>query len=254
VSRATHDRIFASLHNFRDVGGWATRDGRQVATGRLFRSDTLTKLSRADLTIFDAMGIRTVFDLRRPAEIAEYGRVPDAHDRRYVNLSPDHGLWEPVPYDESAGPARFLADRYLELAVDGRAAVAGVVGMLSESGSCPAVVHCYAGKDRTGVLIALTLALLGVDDDGIADDYALSKDWTDYEPPDGVPGHWIVAPREAMTLFLADLRASFGSVERYAATAGIAEVEITALRSHLLFGQGVLGGAPRPRAPGTDPG
>jgi protein tyrosine/serine phosphatase len=234
VSHATHDRIFTSLNNFRDVGGVTTPEGRGVATGRLYRSDTLTRLSTIDLATFDAMGIRTVFDLRRRAEIAEYGRVPDALGRRYVNLSPDHELWEPVPYDASAGPARFLADRYMEIAVDGARAIAGIVGMLAEPGTCPAVVHCFAGKDRTGVVIAIILGLVGVDDDGIADDYALSKDWTGALTLDDVPNHWLVAPRDAMTFFLRDVRARFGSMDGYAASAGIAPVRVTALRAQLL--------------------
>ena len=234
MSHATDNRIFASLFNFRDVGGVATRDGRVVATGRLYRSDTLTRLSAADLVTFDGMGIRTVFDLRRRAEIAEFGRVPDALGRRYVNLTPDHELWEPVPYDASAGPARFLADRYMEIAVDGAAAIGGIVGMLSEPGACPAVVHCFAGKDRTGVLVAIVLGLLDVDDDGIADDYALSKNWTGTLTLDDVPNHWLAAPRDAMTLFLADVRTRFGSMEGYAATAGITGTGVASLRAQLL--------------------
>lgn len=234
MSHATHDRIFASLNNFRDVGGVDTRDGSRVARGRLYRSDTLTRLSPADLGTFDAMGIRTVFDLRRRAEIAEFGRVPDALGRRYVNLSPDHELWEPVPYDESAGPARFLADRYLEIAVDGAEAIAGIVGLLAEPGTCPAVVHCFAGKDRTGVLVGIILGLLGVDDDAIADDYALSKDWTGTLTLDDVPSQWLAAPREAMTLFLRDVRARFGSVDGYATSVGITGIGIAALRAQLL--------------------
>lgn len=234
MSSATGDRVFASLHNFRDIGGRPTRDGRVVRTGRLYRSDTLTKLSPDDLEAFDGMGIRTVFDLRRQAEIREFGRVPERADRRWVNLAPDHALWEPVPYDEAGGPARFLADRYLELAADGRAAIAGVLTMLAEADAYPAVVHCFAGKDRTGVLVAVTLALLGVDDDGIAEDYALSSDWSELAAPDDIPRHWLPAPREAMAMFLADLRAGFGSVERYAAVAGIGEAAVTALRGQLL--------------------
>src|SRR5262249_10087630 len=146
-------------------------------------------------------GIRTVIDLQRPDEVARHGHVPAGPRRRYLNIAPEHALWEPEPYDRLAGPARYLADRYLDMARDGRAGFVSVLSVLAEADNAPAVVHCFAGKDRTGVLIALTLGLLGVDDDAIADDYGLSNEWSASHAPPEMPEHWVVAPREAMVLF-----------------------------------------------------
>lgn len=227
---------FTSLDNFRDVGGHRTSDGRGVRTGRLYRSDSLTKLSPADAEAFEGLGIRTVIDLRRPTEVEEFGRIADAVDRRYVNISPQHRLWDGTTYDEAAGPSRFLADRYHELTREGATDIGEVMAALAEATTDPTVVHCFAGKDRTGVVIALTLSVIGVGVDAIADDYALSNDWalrlvgTELQFAE----HWIFAPREAMTVFLAELVDTYGSVEAYLATAGVGSKEFTALRDNLL--------------------
>ncbi len=227
---------FTSLDNFRDVGGAGTVDGRHVRIGRLFRSDTLTKLSADDERAFERLGIRTVIDLRRPTEVEEFGRIADAVDRRYINISPQHRLWDGTPYDEVAGPYRFLADRYHELTHEGATDIGEVIATLAEATSEPTLVHCFAGKDRTGVVIALTLAILGVGADAIADDYALSNDWAErFVDTNGeLARHWIFAPREAMTVFLAELVEAYGSVEGYLATAGVGPKEFGALRDNLL--------------------
>jgi protein tyrosine/serine phosphatase len=225
---------FSSLQNFRDVGGWPVADGRAVRTARFYRSDSLGKLDAGELTAFGALGIRTVIDLRRPNEVESGGRIADAVDRRYVNISPEHPLWNDSGYDESAGADRYLADRYLEFTETGRDGIGAVLAVIADGSGAPVLVHCFAGKDRTGVIVGLTLAMLGVADADIAEDYARSEEWTRLAAPDDLPEHWTVAPRTAITLFLADLRARYGTVERYAATAGLHDREIAALRAHLL--------------------
>jgi len=103
---------FQRLHNFRDLGGYATANGGATKWGVLFRSDNLRKLSEsADVERFRALDVRTVIDLRYPWEIEQSGRVPEFPGLRYVNLSIEH-----QPYDQGAlgddfDPWRFLADR-----------------------------------------------------------------------------------------------------------------------------------------------
>ena len=106
--------------------------------------------------------------------------------------------------------------------------------MIAEDGNAPLVVHCFAGKDRTGVLIALTLALLGVAESDIAADYARSDEWSRTAAPTGLPAHWLVAPPEAMLIFLADLRAAYGDLNGYAASAGLDDTDVAALRAALV--------------------
>ena len=232
----THRPTFDSLDNFRDVGGVPTFDGRRVRTGRLYRSDSLTKLSEVDARAFERLGIRTVVDLRRPTEIEEFGRIAEAVDRRYVNISPQHRLWDGTIYDEAAGPARFLADRYHDLTTEAAADIGEVIRVLAEATVEPTVVHCFAGKDRTGVVIALALSVVGVEVDAIADDYAVSNEWAVRfaATSTAMPVHWVFAPREAMMLYLAELASAYGSVRGYLRTTGVGDKEFDALTENLV--------------------
>ncbi|WP_189169358.1 tyrosine-protein phosphatase [Pilimelia anulata] len=245
---------FSALFNFRDLGGYRTGGGHTVRWRRLFRSDSLHRLTLADAAAFDALGIRTVIDLRRVTEVDRDGRVP-GHDRfAYHHIEPMHELWEATPPPtDGTGHARWLADRYLDLARDGAGGIAAALAVIADPDSAPVTVHCVAGKDRTGVVCAVALALLGVADDEIAVDYALSAEattdllaWvaeTGAELPD-LPPAYFASPAEAMRLFLAELRAAYGSVEAYARAAGLAPAQLAALRGHLLDATGPVPAGP----------
>ncbi|GII20544.1 tyrosine-protein phosphatase [Planosporangium mesophilum] len=274
----TAERVvpFSTVFNFRDLGGYRAGDGRAVRLRRLYRSDALHRLTEDDFEGFAALGVRTVLDLRRPDELDADGRVAESLglDYHHVNFHAD-----PWP-EHSLGPddmPRYLADRYAEMAeggLTGRNGVGAALRLIAASASTPLVFHCAAGKDRTGVLAALTLSLLGVGDDDIADDYALSqeserrfREWrrgrgvdgrgvdgrgvdgrgvdgrgVDGRGVDGRPeeeGHapaWVLnpCPREAMHLFLAELRERYCSVEAYVRRAGVTSAEVETLRGHLL--------------------
>jgi protein tyrosine/serine phosphatase len=240
VNRAT---AFSAMFNFRDVGGYAGLDGRTVRWRRLYRSDSLHRIDDVDRAAFGALGIRTVVDLRRPHEVTRDGRVPAYDGLDYLHIHPEHRDWDEVPYDERHGLARYLADRYLDLAETGTAGIAKAVAVIADEEAAPVVVHCVAGKDRTGVVCALTLSLLGVDDADIAADYALStaaserfSAWLRDELPDSTPPPppFLASPAEAMMLFLEDLRRRHGAVAAYLIEAGLSPEQITALRAHLL--------------------
>jgi protein-tyrosine phosphatase len=234
---------FTTSYNFRDVGGYAGLDGRTVSWRKLFRADSLHRLKGADLEAFNALGVRTVIDLRRPFEVAEHGRVPHSDGLDYRNLVVEHVDWESV--DEPAGMPheRWLADRYLNFAEDGRAGLAAALSVIADPAAGPVVVHCMAGKDRTGVVCALTLSLLGVSDADIAQDYALTEvamaSLTAYlvrTKPEVVQDkyHMFDCPQDAMLLFLADLRERHGSVEQYVSDIGLTAGQLATLREHLL--------------------
>ncbi|GAA4521765.1 tyrosine-protein phosphatase [Nonomuraea ferruginea] len=234
---------FANIHNFRDVGGYATADGRSVRWQRLYRADSLGWLAGEDLDTFRALRVRTVIDLRNPFEAEKYGRVPEEHGLAYHNLPIEGRRWDFALYEEDRGVARYLADRYLEVTEDGVANLRTAMETICRADSAPVVVHCAAGKDRTGLLLAIVLSLLGVAEDDIVADYALTglatdrfiADWT-ARHPDGTlwPGFGL-APAEAMHLFLTDLRARHDSIESYATkTLGLTPDALTELRQHLL--------------------
>jgi hypothetical protein len=231
------------VFNFRDVGGLAAMDARTVRPGRLFRSDSLHGLCADDQEAFTALGIRTVLDLRRPYEVERDGRVPDWDGVVWRHIHPDHREWSETPFTEDSDLPRYLADRYLDLAEEGRAELVEAVDVIADADAAPMVVHCVAGKDRTGVVCALTLSVLGVSDVDIATDYALSTTgfaryhtWLrERAPGETAPApRWYQSPAEAMLLFLPELRARHGSVRDYLVGAGLAADRIDALRAHLL--------------------
>lgn len=239
----TRDYAFSRVFNFRDVGGHTGLDGRTVRWRRLFRSDSLHGLCEDDRPAFTALGIRTVLDLRRPYEVERDGRVPEWDGIVWRHIHPEHREWSETPYQEGTELARYLADRYLDLTEQGAADLAEAIDLIADSDAAPMVVHCVAGKDRTGVVCALTLSLLGVSDVDIAADYALStagldryKAWLRETYPDRTPPalRWHQSPAEAMLLFLPKLRARYGSVRDYLTGAGLEPARIETLRAHLL--------------------
>lgn len=233
---------FSTIFNLRDVGGLATVDGRAVRRRRLYRSDSPHRVA-AEREAFLALGIRTVVDLRRPHEVARDGRVPDYDGLAYRHIHPEHRDWSEHPYDQRDSLGRYLADRYLDLSETGTHGISTALGIIADPDNAPVLVHCVAGKDRTGVVCALALSLLGVDDETIAADYALSTAaserftaWLRAQTPasDPPPLPFLSSPAEAMLLFLAGLRERHGSIEGYVRHAGLTDDQAGALRDHLL--------------------
>jgi protein tyrosine/serine phosphatase len=244
-AQTEHDRHvpFELAWNFRDLGGYATADGRVTKWRTMFRADGVHRLTAEDLA---PLGIRTVVDLRTPLEIEERGKF--THDEvGYHHLPVLQETWERDSVDIAGPEERFLANRYLEMLDSGRETIPMALRLLADPESVPLVFHCAAGKDRTGVVAALTLSLLGVPDETITQDYALSTNatqkliaWLKVEYPDRIaeiesqPTSFMSSPAEAMHLFLADLREHHGSVERYAESVGVEPETIDGLRTNLL--------------------
>ena len=232
---------FDRLHNFRDFGGYRTADGRQVRWGRLYRSDSLSKLAGNDLARFADVGVRTVIDLRHPWEIDKWGRAPQTAELAYHNYSIEHRPYDQSKLTDEVDPVRFLADRYAEVASDGVAEIGLSLRVIATAGSAPLVIHCASGKDRTGILAAIVLSLLGVAEEDIVADFALTglatqrliADWHQAYP--GRPllwPHFGTAPAELMQVFLAELAATFGSVREYVTGyLGVEEAAIAELRA-----------------------
>ncbi|MDQ0685512.1 protein-tyrosine phosphatase [Streptomyces achromogenes] len=237
---------FETLHNFRDLGGYRTGTGHRIRPGRLFRADSLGKLTTGtpDWDRFLALGIGTVIDLRHPQEIEARGRVPEHGSFAYQNLSIEHRPYNQAALTPDLDPGPYLCARYMEVAEDGVKEIAAALRLVAEAEE-GLVFHCASGKDRTGQLAALVLALLGVPDETIIEDFSLTElatralldDWRARN--DGRSPSWPAfgrAPEAAMRLFLAALRERHGSVEAYVTHAlGLDAAELsTALRSRLL--------------------
>ncbi|NUR74515.1 MAG: tyrosine-protein phosphatase [Hamadaea sp.] len=236
---------FQAVFNFREVSGLPTADGARVRSRALYRSDTLSRLCDADRASFGELGVDTVIDLRRAEEIATLGRAPEWAAPAYHHRHLEHPFWRAEDYDPGRGVARYLADRYGELIKHGAADIAGVISLVAAPESGTPVVHCVAGKDRTGTVIALILTLLGVDEEIVAHEYALTEladpafvAWANVnipgfaeKPP--VP-YYVSTPPEAMLLTLREVVAAYGSAEALLTAAGLPAGTVDRLRAKLL--------------------
>ncbi len=236
VPEPTRALTFEGCVNFRDLGGYRTRDGHRTGWRRLFRADGLNKLSEADRDQLIELGVSTVIYLRTVDEAEQRGRFPvDMVPVRYVDLP----LTDVLPSTEeipSWGEASYVASRYVEMVSRGGPALTGAIEALASPDSLPAVFHCSAGKDRTGVLSALILAFLGVPDATIVEDYALSAaamghllDRLKAEYPDSTAEVERYAPTilnvvpETMEEFLGVIRNEYGTSDALAASLGVTE-------------------------------
>jgi protein tyrosine/serine phosphatase len=170
---------FERVFNFRDLGGYPTKDGRETKHGVLYRSDNLGSLKDADRERFTALGVRTIVDLRKPKEIDELGgRAPEWACAVWHNVALKNPRWLAEDYSEAEGVVPYLIARYMESAELTGGEYARVLSILAEPGTPPVAVHCLGGRDRTGMVFALLLDLLGVADDVIAADYHFTEQAT----------------------------------------------------------------------------
>ncbi|MFE7180843.1 tyrosine-protein phosphatase [Streptomyces erythrochromogenes] len=234
---------FENLHNFRDLGGYRGADGAAVRWRTLYRADSLGKLRGADWDRFLELGVGTVIDLRYPWEMAAKGRVPEAERFHYVNLSIEHRPYDQAEIAPDIDPWRYLADRFAEVTEDGAEEIRQVLETIAEAPG-PVVFHCTSGKDRTGLIAAFVLTLLGVPEEQVLADFALTElaterlaaDWRAANPDRVMkwPSYGR-APAVIMELVLADLRARHGSVQGYLKDrVGLSDRTAEQLRARLL--------------------
>ena len=229
--------------NFRDLGGYPTVDGQAVRWRQVFRSDALHHLTRPDLAhLREEIGLGMVIDLRSSAELRSEGRGPLAHEAVVFHHLP---LYDGQAIQAAPSAGMTLMDRYFLLAEFAKEPIGRVVTMLAAS-AVPAVYHCAAGKDRTGVVSAVLLGLLGVPEPIIVADYAATQENLDaiverlmategyYEMLSALPPDTMHAEPETMAGFLSRMREQYGSMEAYARSAGVSAEAIDALRARLL--------------------
>ena len=230
--------------NLRDLGGYETASGHRVRWRTLFRSDSLHRLTEADLAQFAELGIHTVIDLRTGDEVRERGSFDGA--TRSLNLPLFDQLRSRDDTETTYRDAALVTARYFQILDEGQAQIARVFEALSDVASYPAVFHCAAGRDRTGVIAAMVLGLLGVPDDEIVADYVLSQEAMERflehlraERPESAEELDRVGPglvslfADAMHGLLDAVRAEWGSFDGYANAIGLPELS-TALRAALL--------------------
>ena len=211
--------------NARDLGGYATADGRETRWAAVVRSDSLAALRPAGRRALLDYGVRSMVDLRLPEEVADHPNPfaePDSHGIAYANVS----IFDPAvpPPDQ----------------------VTTVMAAIANAPEGGVLVHCAAGKDRTGLIAALLLGLVGVAPATIAADYALTaeclrprdQEWLEHGPGDRAEREeWLrrFAPTAEVMLEVLDrLEDRYGGVEGYLRAAGVAPEDVARLRARLV--------------------
>jgi protein-tyrosine phosphatase len=235
------------LENVRDVGGLPLREGGHTRPGVLLRSASLEAVTSADVEhLVEVFGLTLVIDLRTRREVDRYGPTAVAAagvQTAWLSFIPEDG--RPLP--ETGDDTDPLLRAYLGYLDDGTANVVEATRLLAATDAGPALVHCAAGKDRTGVLVALVLDAIGVERTAVVADYALSAErvealfrrWTaaSGEPmPADLTPH---LPRaEVLAAVLARLDAEHGSGQEGGAAGwllanGLDDAELQRLRARL---------------------
>lgn len=245
------DATFARVFNLRDLGGLPAADGRRVRRGQLFRSDSPHRATVDDLAVLRGMELNLVLDLREHRERQDFGIAADEVASRRAHLPVFDITLGDASFDEGMAEASRRHGRpgeYLFMLEHGAATFVEALQLLATPDHLPALFHCAVGKDRTGVLAALVLTLVGVPDDEVAADYARSHpgmvaltSWAEQHEPDygsflrgHTPdeGEWTTA--EMMLGFLDLVADRHGSLEAFITSAGLPDDVPERLRDLLL--------------------
>jgi protein tyrosine/serine phosphatase len=218
------------LLNARDLGGLRSASGDETVWRRVVRADNLNKLAPAGVAAMVAYGVRTVIDLRDPRELEKFPNP--------LVAAPPHGLvFASVPLVSDANwealkdPA-WMKEGYALMARLSHDNIAKVVAAVSDARPGGVVVHCHAGKERTGVVAALLLSLAGVPDETVAEDWTVTdeylqplyQEWLANETDPAVRAKRLegfVTRAEHIVDVLTYVRRTHGSVEEYLSAGGV---------------------------------
>lgn len=245
--------------NVRDLGGLPTSDGGTTVPGRLLRSENLQELSPGDVArLVGEFGVTTVVDLRSTNEVAIEGPAPldtlagvrHAHHpilREFLDVS-DTVKAALVTEAAAADRERYSDDpmcgHYLGYLENRPEEVTGALRSIATAPGA-AIVHCAAGKDRTGVIVALALTAAGVEPEAIVADYVASADRIEAiierlarsrmyaGGVNGVPVRAHSPRTETMKAFLEQLSTRYGGLEAWLAASGFTAGELSQLRAKL---------------------
>jgi protein-tyrosine phosphatase len=166
--------------DLRDLGGYRSMDGKHVKKGVLYRSDYLSKFTQRDVEKLEALGLKTVYDLRGEEEReSDPERLPEVISVRVVNLPVFYQGLDPrviarrIVISGNVEEGEFhqvMIEAYRAYALDFRSQWSLLLQGLAKPGTLPALIHCTYGKDRTGVAVAIVLRSLGVPREKIMED------------------------------------------------------------------------------------
>lgn len=229
-------------YNFRDMGGYRTKDGRHVKWGKLFRTDDMQNLTDPDLEYLASTGIVSVVDFRSSKEMEE---APDKLPASVANhypyaISPGNmSSYEELSRASAAQMEKYMQQMNVQFVSDPEiiAAYRKFFALLQDEAKVPLSFHCSAGKDRTGMAAALILYALGVDEETILEDYMLSNVFLTAKYKDIVEQYPRLKPMfevrpEFLNSGIRYIKEKHGSVENY--IANVLEVDIAGFREMYL--------------------
>ncbi len=244
--------------NIRDMGGYHTADGRRMRTGLVYRAGALGNLTVTGLEQLQKMGIKLVCDLRsEEEEVAAPDKLPADSSLEYIHLpllaaENRRERLTALLFNRSKF-ASMMPDMYTRIIIDGNAHLYGdILRRLANPHNLPTIIHCTAGKDRTGIAAMLILSLLGVPDDVIVADYSLSNlyydqflqfgqtaissiSWTGITAEDIQP--LFVCDPATMQTAIDHVRRKYGSVANYLrSAAGVNDEMQRSIKMNLLEG------------------
>ena len=176
------DNQMTKILNFRDFGGYSTTEGKFLRKGMLYRSGHLDSVNRSDLDILKNLGIKTIIDLRSRSEIKK--ERPFIASIHHINLPIDFDMvvknqlkpliWKKNAFDTIAS----IFDRmYLDMVDTSHSRIRKVFEILTNKENLPVLIHCRAGKDRTGFMCAIIQLALDVATENIFSDYLLTNQY-----------------------------------------------------------------------------
>ena len=238
---------FEGCFNFRDIGGYLNQDGMRVKKGLYFRTGRQDRMTQKDLAQLSDLKISTQIDLRKPDEVLDQGKGPlEAMGANYINIAviPEGGSDQ---LSKLVGDTGISGKRYLGYLEFGPTSWLRLFGILSNLENLPVVLHCTAGKDRTGVSTAFLLSVLGVNRDVIEADYLLTNLDTERQAdfiestvgyPDGYDRESMITaagvPKDAMKDFLDGVESKWGSAVGYLNETGVTEEQMEMVRNNFL--------------------
>ena len=237
-------------YNIRDIGGYPTADGRRTRWGTFLRSDSLHRLPPASQAALIDYGIRTVVDLRRSDELVQTPNVfADSSQVAYHhhNIVGEESLSDFREVMDSIVPADRIVASYTTWLDRRQSQFRDALTTMAVPDARPALYHCAGGKDRTGVISALLLALAGVSAETIAEDYALTARYVvgrylaEFAPPEVSSTEYTwqdyqreFCPQDAMLRVVQHLEERYGGAEEYVRTIGLSQEHVNVLRTALV--------------------